>query len=172
MRGDNYKKTHAEYTEPVAESARGSVIRTFEELKQSLQLGNQLNELRQSQMGNRPSTANNRGDAGQLVGRQSINASRKYQEPNSQYKAVVSQPTTEENEKENKVQTKEALGMMDDHRIPLEELRERYQTDYTKGLSSAKAQQLNEQFGKFIQISSDSSRYIQRGISFLSARSF
>jgi len=38
--------------------------------------------------------------------------------------------------------------MMDDHRIPLEELRERYQTDYTKGLSSAKAQQLNEQFGK------------------------
>jgi len=33
MRGDNYKKTHAEYTEPVAESARGSVIRTFEELK-------------------------------------------------------------------------------------------------------------------------------------------
>jgi len=46
------------------------------------------------------------------------------------------------------VQTKEAFGMMDDHRIPLEELRERYQTDYTKGLSSAKAQQLNEQFGK------------------------
>lgn len=36
---------------------------------------------------------------------------------------------------------------MDDHRIPLEELRERYQTDYTKGLSSAKAQQLNQQFG-------------------------
>jgi len=46
------------------------------------------------------------------------------------------------------VQTKEALGMMDDHRIPLEELRQRYQTDYTKGLTSAKAQQLNEQFGK------------------------
>jgi len=38
--------------------------------------------------------------------------------------------------------------MMDDHRIPLEELRERYQTDYTKGLSSAKAQQLNQEFGK------------------------
>jgi len=38
--------------------------------------------------------------------------------------------------------------MMDDHRIPLEELRQRYQTDYTKGLTSAKAQQLNEQFGK------------------------
>jgi len=46
------------------------------------------------------------------------------------------------------VQTKEAFGMMDDHRIPLEELRERYQTDYTKGLSSAKAQQLNQEFGK------------------------
>lgn len=80
-------------------------------------------------------------------GRQSINASRKYQEPNSQYKAAVAEPTTEANEKQNKEQTKEAFGMMDDHRIPLEELRVRYQTDYTKGLSSQKAAQLNAEFG-------------------------
>lgn len=31
------------------------------------------------------------------------------------------------------------MGLMDDHRIPLEELRDRYQTDYNKGLSSTKA---------------------------------
>lgn len=41
MKGANYKKlAHPEYTEPQAESVRASVIRTFEELKQSLQLNN------------------------------------------------------------------------------------------------------------------------------------
>lgn len=44
--------------------------------------------------------------------------------------------------------------MMDDHRIPLEELRARYQTDYTKGLTTAKATQLNAEFGNTIFLSS------------------
>ncbi|KAL4501125.1 hypothetical protein ABPG73_013863 [Tetrahymena malaccensis] len=150
MLGANYKKTHhQEYTEPVPESARGSVIRTFEELRQSLQLNNAVTEHRQSQMSNRQSSMNrdrnmNASDNGI---RQSINQSRKYQEPNSQYKATVPEATNENNEKEHKNQTKEALGMMDDHKVSLEELRERYQTDYQKGLSSTKATQLNEQFG-------------------------
>lgn len=48
MLGANYKKIAqtAEYTEPKAESARSSVIRTFEELRQSLQLNNAVTEHR------------------------------------------------------------------------------------------------------------------------------
>lgn len=37
--------------------------------------------------------------------------------------------------------------MMDDHRIPLEELKQRYQTDYNNGMTTAKATQLNQEFG-------------------------
>ncbi|EGR27496.1 K antiporter P-type alpha subunit family protein, putative [Ichthyophthirius multifiliis] len=151
MKVKNYQKlneTHNQINpnleyQPKSESIRSSLARNYEDIKQSIDLQFYQEERKSVQINRSNSIQNfNNNQDNNVIS--SVNSSKKYKEPNSQYKAI--QPHIDDPE-EKKAQTKEAFGLMDDHRIPLEDLRKRLNTDFKQGLQEAIAIQLNQKDG-------------------------
>ncbi|EAS01865.1 Na,H/K antiporter P-type ATPase alpha subunit family protein (macronuclear) [Tetrahymena thermophila SB210] len=135
-------------TNVVRQSASG-VVRKFEEMRQSIQLKNSIQEIRQSQ-----EFQKSRPDLEEGNKRQHINC--EFQETTIKTEGfMISNTQTADvaknnvNKKLNKDQKqKQDIVEKVDHKISLEELKQKYQTDFQNGLTEQQAQELLKKYGE------------------------
>ncbi|KAL4483686.1 hypothetical protein ABPG73_002428 [Tetrahymena malaccensis] len=137
-------------TNVLRQSASSGVVRKFEEMRQSIQLKNSIQEVRQSQEFQHPKTDLEEGNKHQHFNCELVATTAKTEAIilNTNVQTVQSQ-TANKNKKLNKDEKqKQDLADKVDHKISLDELRLKYQTDYHNGLTEQQAQELLKTHGE------------------------
>ncbi|KAL4465995.1 hypothetical protein ABPG74_004232 [Tetrahymena malaccensis] len=122
-------------------SQKSQIVRNFEELRQSIQNFNELKDHRRKSIQN--INAERRQSAADIQRRQSDI----YQSQTLNGQATTVQQDQKQDENKTKNEKQSQLMKMDEHKIDLEELYLRFKTNPVKGLSNARALQLNQELG-------------------------
>ncbi|KAL4494140.1 hypothetical protein ABPG72_016096 [Tetrahymena utriculariae] len=123
-------------------SQKSQIVRNFEELRQSIQNFNELKDHRRKSIQN--INAERRQSAADIQRRQSDIC--QSQTLNGQATTVNLQHQ-ENNDNKTKTEKQNEIMKMDEHKIDLEELYLRFKTNPVKGMSNARAVQLNQELG-------------------------